>query len=243
MNPTIETLSDADAVATRAAEIVVTTALQAVMERERFTWVLSGGSTPERLYTLLTQSPYKDQMPWEETFVFMGDERFVPEEDPAHNFSMARRALLDHVPVPPANRYPIETYLPSAADAADEYAGRLRDFFDGEAMVFDLILLGLGDDGHTASLFPGKPSLDETDKPVVGSEPGHLPPPVERVTLTFPVLNAARNVLFLVTGEKKREKLAQVLSGGASVSDVPAAGIKPVNGTLIFLADEAAVKK
>ncbi|MBC8137017.1 MAG: 6-phosphogluconolactonase [Fibrella sp.] len=243
MKPTKEILSDADAVATRAAEIVVATALQAVMERKRFTWVLSGGSTPERLYKLLAQSPYREQMPWEDTFVFIGDERFVPEEDPAHNFSMARAALLDHVPVPPANRYPIETYLPSAADVADEYTNRLRDFFEGQAMTFDLILLGLGDDGHTASLFPGKSALDETDKPVVASEPGILPPPVERVTLTFPVLNAARNILFLVTGEKKRGPLARVLSGEASVSETPAAGIQPVMGTLTFLADEAASTK
>lgn len=240
--PEIITVPDADAVATRAAEIVVATALQAVMERERFTWVLSGGSTPERLYRLLAQSPYKDQMPWEETFVFVGDERFVPEEDPAHNFSMARAALLDHVPVPPANRYPIETYLPAAADAADEYAGRLRDFFEGEAITFDLILLGLGDDGHTASLFPGKPALSEMDKAVVASEPGVLPPPVERVTLTFPVLNAARNVLFLITGEKKRDPLARVLAGDASVEETPAAGVQPVTGMLTFLTDEAARK-
>lgn len=243
MKPTTEILADADAVAARAAEIVVATALQAVMERERFTWVLSGGSTPERLYKLLAQSPYKEQMPWEETFVFMGDERFVPEEDPAHNFSMARRTLLDQVPLPPANRYPIDTYLPSAADVADEYTGRLRDFFDGEAIAFDLILLGLGDDGHTASLFPGKRAVDETDTPVVASEPGVLPPSVERITLTLPVLNAARNVLFLVTGEKKRERLAQVLSGEASVSDIPAAGVQPVAGSLTFLADEAAAAK
>lgn len=241
--PELITLPDADAVASRAAEIVVATALQAVMERNRFTWVLSGGSTPERLYKLLAQSPYREQMPWEETFVFVGDERFVPEEDPAHNFSMARRALLDHVPVPTANRYPIETYLPSAADVADEYANRLRDFFEGEAITFDLVLLGLGDDGHTASLFPGKPALDETDRAVVASEPGVLPPPVERITLTYPVLNAARNVLFLVTGEKKREPLAQVLSGEASVAETPAAGVQPVAGTLTFLVDEAAATK
>lgn len=241
--PELITLSDADTVATRAAEIVVATALQAVMERGRFTWVLSGGSTPERLYKLLARSPYREQMPWEETFVFMGDERFVAEDDPAQNFLMARNALLDHVPLPPANRYPIDTYLPSAADAADEYESRLRDFFEGGAITFDLVLLGLGDDGHTASLFPGKPALDETDRAVVASEPGLLPPPVERVTLTFPVLNAARNVLFLITGEKKRAPLAWILSGEASVAEIPAVGIQPVVGTVTILADEAATNK
>lgn len=237
---TLEVLPDADAVARRAADIVLETARKAVSERERFTFVLSGGSTPERLYKVLAQAPYKDEMPWEQTFVFVGDERYVAEDDPVHNFAMAKRTLLDTVPIPPANRYPIETYLPTAADSADEYEERLRDFFEGQAIVFDLLLLGLGDDGHTASLFPGKPSLDVTDRAVVATEPGTLPPPVERVTLTFPVLNAARSVLFLVTGEKKREKLALIRTENTTVHESPASGVHPVEGTLTFLADAAA---
>ncbi len=231
---------NAGAVAEHAARIVLAAAREAVAERKRFLWVLSGGTTPERMYKLLAESPYREEMPWADTFVFVGDERFVEEDDPAHNFMMARRALLDHVPLPPANRYPIETYLPSAADVAEEYASRLRDFFNDGPIVFDLILLGLGDDGHTASLFPGKPSLTETSEPVVATEPGTLPPPVERITMTFPVLNAARAVLFLATGEKKREPLGRVRGGSAAVADTPAAGVRPVSGTLTFLVDEAA---
>ncbi|MBC8142051.1 MAG: 6-phosphogluconolactonase [Armatimonadetes bacterium] len=234
-------LPDPDAVARHAAELVLAAALEAVVERDRFLWVLSGGSTPERLYKILTERHYQENFPWAQTFVFMGDERFVPEDDPAHNFMMARRVLLDHVPVPPANRYPIETYMPSAADAAEEYGDRLRDFFGDNETVFDLVLLGLGDDGHTASLFPGKPALTATE-PVVATEPGVLPPPVERVTLTFPVLNAARSVVFLVTGEKKRDALSRLLTGG-DISETPAIGVQPVAGMLTILADEAAIKK
>jgi 6-phosphogluconolactonase len=239
---TLEVLPDGDAVARRAADLVLETARQAISERKRFTFVLSGGSTPEKLYKLLAEAPYKDEMPWEQTFIFVGDERFVPEEDAAHNFGMAKRTLLDKVPVPPANRYPIETYLPTAENAADEYEDRLRDFFEGQAIAFDLVLLGLGDDGHTASLFPGKPSLAVTDRGVVATGPGVLPPPVKRVTLTFPVLNASRNVLFLVTGAKKREKLALIRSEGVSIHDNPAAGIHPIQGTLTFLADSDAAQ-
>lgn len=235
-------LADPDAVARRAAELVLAAAIQAVVERDRFLWVLSGGSTPERLYKILTEQHYQENFPWAQTFVFMGDERFVPEEDPAHNFMMARHTLLDHVPMPPANRYPVDTYLPSAAGAAEEYADRLNDFFDNGEIVFDLVLLGLGDDGHTASLFPGKPSLVETDLPVVATKPGTLPPPVERITLTLPVINAARSVLFLVTGENKRDALTRLLSGDA-VANTPAAGVQPVSGMLTILADTAAMKK
>ena len=238
--PELITLPAADAVAERAADLVLAAALQAVVERGRFLWVLAGGSTPEKLYRLLATGHYRENFPWAQTFVFAGDERFVDETDPAHNFMLARRVLLDHVPLPPANRYPIETYLPSAGDAAEEYGDRLADFFAGQPIVFDLVLLGLGDDGHTASLFPGKPELSETRFPVIASEPGVLPPPVERVSLSFIALNAARQVLFLVTGEKKRDALARMLSPNADVNVTPAAGVRPTNGTLTVLADTAA---
>lgn len=239
IEPTV--LADPDAVARRAAELVLAAALEAVVERDRFLWVLSGGSTPERLYRVLTEPHYQQNFPWAQTFAFIGDERFVPEEDPAHNFMMARRTLLDHVPMPPANRYPVDTYLPSAADAAEEYGDRLRDFFGDNEIIFDLVLLGLGDDGHTAGLFPGRPALTATE-PVVATEPGVLPPPVERVTLTFPVLSAARSVLFLVTGEKKQNALSRLVIGD-DITETPAAGVQPGAGMLTILADDAAVKK
>ena len=170
----------------------------------------------------------------------------MPYDDPRSNYGMARRTLLEHAPIPADHLFPIPTDRPSAAESAVEYARTLASFFGmtpGQGLPqFDLILLGLGDDGHTASLFPGKPTLHEQNAWTTASPPGVLPPPVERVTMTFPVLNAARVVLFLVAGEKKAVALHDVLEGNADVDHRPAAGVHPTDGTLIWLVDEAAAR-
>lgn len=243
-NTTLVVCLCADDLAARAADRFVETARAAVASRGRFTVALAGGSTPEAMYALLAESPRREQVPWTQTFVFFGDERMVPPDDEERsNVNMARRVLLDKVPV--GQVFPVDTTGPADAEAAARaYANTLASFFglpsSGLPPVFDLILLGLGDDGHTASLFPGKPTLAVTDRWVVASSPGVLPPPVERVTLTFPVLNAARAVLFLVAGDKKAPALAAILEGGADPATYPAAGVRPASGTLTWLVDEAA---
>lgn len=241
----LHVLPTADAVADRAAEMIIESAAAATRDRGRFVLALAGGSTPEKAYARLAQADYRDRIDWTKILVFMGDERFVPADDPRSNFGMARRALLEHVPIPAGNVFPVPTTLPTPDEAAAAYAATIAEALgapaNGPAPKFDLILLGLGDDGHTASLFPGMPALHEMGRWVVASPPGVLPPPVDRVTFTYPVLNAALKVLFLVTGEKKAKMLREVLAGGPAEVH-PAAGVRPTDGELVWLADEPAAK-
>jgi 6-phosphogluconolactonase len=234
-HPQIVVLDTADRVAERAAELFTQSATDAIRERGRFVVALAGGSTPETAYRVLATTPGVE---WDKVLVFVGDERMVPADDPRSNLGMARRALLDHVPIPPANVYAVPTAGHSAEEAARRYQQTIATVL-GEPPRFDLIFLGLGDDGHTASLFPGKPALDEQTAWVAASPPGELPPPVDRVTLTFPVLNAGRRVVFLVTGSKKAGILNEVLSG----RDYPAIRVRPDDGELIWLVDVDAAAK
>jgi 6-phosphogluconolactonase len=235
---------DADRLAAEAAARVGAAAADAVRERGRFTLVLSGGSTPEKTYALLAAPGQAAPLDWSKAYLFLGDERVVPPDDPRSNYGMARRTLLDCLALPPGHVFPVPTDLPSPAACADAYAGALASFFAlppaGEPPRFDLVLLGLGDDGHTASLFPGARALDERQRWVTWSPPGTLPPPVDRVTLTYPALNAARQVLFLVAGARKAEPVRDVLEGGAAPQKRPAAGVRPKDGTVTWLLDEAA---
>jgi len=232
MPPTVEILPTPDALAQRAAEVFVTLAAEAITARGRFDVALAGGSTPERTYRLLAADPRID---WGRCRLFFGDERFVPADDPRSNVGMARRALLDAVP---ATVFPVPTDLPTVQEAAAAYERTLTDAFGG-AVVFDLLLLGLGDDGHTLSLFPGKPALTATGV-ATWSPPGVLPPPVDRVTLTFATANACRHAVFLVGGAGKAEIVAKVLGDGGDPMRYPAAGIRPTAGTVTWLLDAAA---
>jgi 6-phosphogluconolactonase len=186
-------------------------------------------------------------MDWAQTYLFFGDERFVRPDDPSSNFALVRRTLLAPASVPAGHAFPVPTQLETAAAAAGEYAATLaRAFGIVESRVpprFDLILLGLGEDGHTASLFPGAASLRVTDRWAVASPPGALPPLVERITMTFPVLNAAREIVFLVSGETKAEALRDVLEGQPTREKRPAVGVRPAEGTLTWLVDEAAASR
>jgi 6-phosphogluconolactonase len=236
---------DAEKLAEQAAEMIREAAADSIQQRGRFTLVLAGGSTPEKTYTLLAKPDEVAKVDWGRTYLFFGDERLVPHDDPRSNFGMAQRALLAHVPVPPGQVFPIPTDKGTAAECAASYADTLSRVFQvpaGAFPTFDLILLGLGDDGHTASLFPGRSALTVADAWVTSSLPGVLPPPVERVTMTFPVLNAARQVAFLVSGDKKAAVLQEVLEGGATLEKYPAAGVRPANGTLTWLMDRAAAR-
>ncbi len=238
----IRVYHDADTLAANAVDIIALAAETAIAERGKFSLALAGGSTPEKTYKLLASQ--SDKIAWAKTYVFLSDERFVPPEDERSNFGMAHRSLLGAVPIPMTNIYAMPTLTDTITQCAADYTNAIAQFFDvpahGPPPVFDLILLGLGDDGHCASLFPGYPSLDVEDAWLVTSPPGTLPPPVDRITFTFPLINAARQVLFLVAGEKKAEAVQDVLQNGADKHKRPAAGVHPVNGALIWALDAAA---
>jgi 6-phosphogluconolactonase len=230
--------------AEHAAALIQQAASDNIRSHGRFTLVLAGGSTPEKTYSLLARPQDVAKIDWSRTHLFFGDERLVPPDDPRSNFGMAQRTLFARVPVPSTNIFPIPTSRGSAAECAALYADTLSRFFQtrpgSPPPSFDLLLLGMGDDGHTASLFPGHPALQVTDSWVTSSPPGVLPPPVDRITFTFPVLNAARHVVFLVAGDKKAAVLRDVLEGGATPQQHPAAGVRPTQGKLTWLLDRAA---
>jgi 6-phosphogluconolactonase len=235
-SPELQVVQDAAALADTAARWVHDRAWAAVQARGRFTVALSGGSTPKALYQRLAAGP---PMPWNQMEFCFGDERPVPPDDPQSNARMVREALTGHPFIPPEKVHRIEGELP-AAEAASRYEQTLRRIFAGTTTFprFDLVLLGLGPDGHTASLFPHSPALAERHAWVAANwvEKFHT----HRITLTYPVLNAAAEVLFLVRGTDKEWALQQVLQGGAPVEDVPARGIQPVSGRLTFLVDQTA---
>lgn len=201
----------------------------AVAARRACYLALAGGETPRGCYERLARPPYRDSLPWGSVFVYWSDERQVPLDDPASNYAMAKAALLDHVPIPPEQVFPlVGDPAPALRRVPTDAAGRPR---------FDVIHLGLGDDGHTASLFPGSPVLKEAQALVAAVHDAPKPPP-ERLTFTLPVINAARAVLFIVQGASKREALARVRRRDP---DVPASHVQPVDGELEFLVDRAAL--
>ncbi|HUU25497.1 MAG TPA: 6-phosphogluconolactonase [Methyloceanibacter sp.] len=199
---------------------------------------LSGGNTPKPLYEFLAQEPIKSRLPWDRVHWVLGDERFVPPSDPASNFGMARAAFLSHVPVPAENVHPVETQGVTLEEAAERYEAMLKGLYGADTLQADrpllsLTLLGLGEDGHTASLLPGEPVLQERKRWVAPVPKGREE---ERITLTYPALDSSAVVAFLVSGEGKREILDKILSGD---TDVPAAHIR-AQGEVIWFADRAA---
>jgi 6-phosphogluconolactonase len=207
----------------RAAEAGATVIKEAVQTRGRCSLVLSGGNTPRDVY-LRWASRFADEVPWTDVHVFWGDERFVPVEDRRSNYKMAREALLDHVPIPADNVHPMLTSLDTPERAAAAYEATLRQHFEGKGPRFDLLLLGMGPEGHTASLFPRSPALDETARWVLPVTVPAEPP--SRLTLTLPALNGAAHTYVLVTGSEKAAALAHVLSENADVRTYPAAAIR-----------------
>jgi 6-phosphogluconolactonase len=226
-----------------AADEILRAANQAVAERGRFTFVLSGGSTPEKLYTLLATNA-RASLPWDKVFFFWGDERHVPPDHPDNNYRMAEQAMLSKIPVAPGNVFRIRTENPDAAAAAEGYEQTLRKFFGsqpGEPPNFDLILLGMGPDGHTASLFPETPALRETSRLVVANWVEKLK--ASRITFTLPVLNAGRCTMFLVSGTDKAPALRAVLEGEGPGEQHPAKLVRPKDGKLIWFVDRAAASE
>lgn len=226
-----------------AAEEVIRAASDAVRERGRFTFALSGGSTPRNLYTLIAANA-SATLPWDKMFFFWGDERNVPPDDPDSNYRMAKESLLSRVPIPAGNIFPVPTGKGDAGASADDYEKTLRRFFDlkpGEVPRFDVILLGMGPDGHTASLFPETAALKEHSRLVVANWVEKLK--ASRITFTLPVLNAARRVIFLVSGGDKAPVLKEVLEGKGPAEKYPSKLVHPSDGRLIWLVDRAAASE
>ena len=240
MEASIFVFEDASELAQEAARRIARQAVAASRSRGRFSVALSGGSTPGSLYRLLAQNPYREQIPWADVHIFWGDERCVPPDDPGSNYGQAVKLFLSQVPIPSGNVHRVQGELDPPV-AARLYDAALQGFFCGPRIRFDVVLLGLGTDGHTAALFPGSPALEESKQlaqAVVGDYGGR---PARRVTLTLPAINAAREVLFLVSGAAKAEIVRDVLEGSDSRN--PARRIRPSAGRLTWLLDSAAAKR
>ena len=244
MKPEIRTHSSLEDLSRAAAEYICEIAERAIKVRGIFTFVLSGGTTPRLLYEDLTKEPYASRVDWQHTHLFWGDERCVPPDNPDSNFSLAYETLISKVDVPPANIHRIPARAGSPQAAAEEYEKTLREFFQAAAESdsiisfpsFDLVLLGMGLDGHTASLFPGDAALGEKTSWVVAVEGTSASPPVPRITLTFPVINEAKCVLFLASGSSKLQVLQEILNNPHTVT-YPAAQVQP-SGKLLWFIDE-----
>jgi 6-phosphogluconolactonase len=228
--------SSVDELVRYAADQFITLAQSSIAERGRFLFSLAGGSTPKVLYALLASEEYASRIDWHHVFVLFGDERAVAPSDELSNYRMAKEALFDRVPLQPGNIFRIFGELNDLNEAATDYGHIVQEL----GTTLDLCLLGMGPDGHTASLFPHTPGLHETKHRVIATEAASLKPHIPRVTMTFRTLNAARNVWLLVTGADKAERLEKVLCGPSNIEEQPVQGIAPEEGQLVWLIDEAA---
>src|SRR3984885_270352 len=234
----IRTFPDPPALFQSAAQEFLTLAKSAIQIRGRFAVALSGGSTPKTLYALLATMP---EIPWEKIYLFFGDERDVAPDDPESNYRMVKEALLSKAPIPKENVFRVRTEVKDAETAALEYEEAIKRFFglkSGEFPRFDLIFLGMGPDGHTASLFPGSPAASETHRIVVANWVEKFK--TYRITFTFPVLNNAACVTFLASGHDKAPMVHEIL--GENRKDLPSAQVHPTNGRLVWLLDSAAAE-
>ncbi len=220
----------------RCAVLVVETAVQAICARGRFTVALAGGSTPKHLYTLLAEEPNRSAVDWSQVFVFWGDERCVPQDHPDSNYRLAAESLFKRVAIPKEQIFPMPGNMEPGAGAR-QYETRIHRFFQGEDMpCFDLVLLGMGEDGHTASLFPGDKVLEERERLVAAvSPPAGVKPAVGRLTLTLPLINNARNAWFLVSGAEKEKIAAAIVGNTPGSGHLPAAMIRPQGSCRWFL--------
>ena len=226
----------------KAAMLLIESTLAAVESRQRATWSLSGGTTPKKLFQLLTEPYYKDRIPWKQLNLFWGDERCVPPEHADSNYKMVREALLSKISIPEGNIHRIPAEMTPPMDAARAYDQSMKLFFKHERPfpIFDVMMLGMGDDGHTASLFPGTTALEENEKWVAATFVQKFS--ANRLTLTYPVINNARRILVMCTGEGKSSVLKEVLRPGTPVR-FPIQRVQPLNGELIWLMDSAAASK
>ena len=241
-NPEVRILPDGEAITKRAAEKLIEIAATAVKEHGLFSVALSGGSTPKALYNLLANDPaLRAQVPWDKTYVFFGDERHVGPDDAQSNFCMAREVMISKSPLKPEQVFRIKGEYPEAEQAAKEYEQDIRSHFklsDGQFPRFDLVFLGMGEEGHVASLFPGTKALHENRRIAVHNWVGKVL--MDRITLTAPAINNAANIISLVKGVEKANALTAVLERFYEPEQLPAQLIEPVNGTMLWLVDTAA---
>jgi 6-phosphogluconolactonase len=236
----IQIFQNTEALAKAAADLMIEISKQSIEKNGRFVISLSGGSTPEYLFKLLAKPPYLNQITWDKTFVFWGDERFVPSDDHRNNSNRAKSLLLNHVPIPAINIHPIPVDL-KPEESTKEYEKTIKKLFDKESPCFDLIFLGLGEDGHTASLFPKTDVVFENKKLV--KEVYVDEQNMYRITMTPALINQANNIIFLVEGEKKAEIIKTILTEPIEPNQFPAQIIHPENGNLYLYLDKKAASQ
>jgi 6-phosphogluconolactonase len=226
----------------KAAMLLIESTIAAVESRQHATWSLSGGNTPKKLFQLLSEPYYKERIPWPQLHLFWGDERCVAPEHADSNYKMVRESLLSKVAIPADNVHRMPAEMTPPNDGARTYDQALKVFFKHERPfpIFDVMMLGMGDDGHTASLFPGTSALEENEKWVASTFVEKLS--AHRLTLTYPVINNARRILILCAGDSKAPVLKEVLRTGTPVR-FPVQRVQPTHGELIWILDEAAASK
>ena len=231
-----------DILSHEAAQYIVRIATESITTHGRFTIALSGGTTPRKLYGLLGSEPYRSQIDWTPVHIFWSDERCVPPDSEESNYHLAHEVLLSKISIPAVQVHRMPADMPDRNAASQEYENEMRRVFETDGIPnFDLIKLGMGPEGHTASLFPHQAALHEQQRLVV---PVSVPkPPPDRLTFTPPLLNAARNVLFLVAGSDKADALHAVLEGPYNPDEYPAQIVRPPNGKLTWMVDTAAAAK
>jgi 6-phosphogluconolactonase len=242
LSPDVRILADGAAIAKRAAQLLVEIATKAVSQKGSFDLVLSGGSTPKTLYSLLVSDlALHSQLPWDKMHIFFGDERHVGPDDSQSNFHMASEVMISKSPLKPEQVFRMKGEYEESEQAAEEYEQAIRKHFklsDGQFPRFDLVLLGMGPEGHVASLFPGTKALRENRRIAVHNWVGKVL--MDRITLTAPAINSAANVICMVTGAEKAQALAAVLEHVYEPEQLPAQLIQPTNGSLLWLVDTAA---
>ncbi len=243
MNTEIKILQNLDEISRTAVELFIEIGNRAISQNGKFTVALAGGSTPKSLYQLLTTDEFKNQLDWQKVFFFFGDERNVLPENDESNFKTANENLLKPLQISAENVFRWQTELEDAKKIAENYSKTIVKFFDltkNEFPHFDLILLGMGDDGHTASLFPLTDALNETEKIAVSNHVEKLD--TDRLTFTFPTLNNALNVIFLISGAAKSDALMEVLEGESQSEKFPSQNVNPQDGNLFWLIDAPAAQ-
>jgi len=237
----VQILPDLEAISHQAVSLFIKISKTSFGERDRFVVALSGGTTPRRFYSLIGSPLYREEVDWSRVHLFWVDERCVPEEDEASNFKLVFDTLLSVVPIPRENIHPMRAGE-GPDQGAGEYEKEMKKFFgESGSPVFDLVLLGVGEDGHTASLFPGSDLIQERSRLVAPVYLGE--PKKDRITLTLPVLNQARHILFLVAGHSKAEVVRAILGKEGHQEGYPAGLVHPVRGQVTWLIDEEAASK